>query len=293
MSGAPTIPVNLLDPAVHATQDLTAYWRMLRHENPVSWHPVDRASGATAEGFWVVTRHPDIIRVVHDTQTFTSLHGNMLGTLLKGGDTASGKMLVVSEGSWHTALRRLLAGGLGPRSLGPVADATAVATRELLAALVARGGGDFVAEVAAQIPLRAICGLLGVPEADQSRVLDLTNTAMLGEENEDVGLEAQIAQSEILLYYARLAAERRTVHGRDDRYRRDRIDYRRHQRERCHATQYVPAGLPALRDDDVRATCDCTPRFLGGPDRLHDKPSGVMHRVDIALGIAQEERHDP
>ncbi len=40
---------------------------------------------------------------------------------------------------------------------------------------------------------------------------------------------------------------------------------------------HMPAGLPALRNDDVRSTSDRAPRFLGIPDRVHDKPSGVMH----------------
>jgi hypothetical protein len=55
----------------------------------------------------------------------------------------------------------------------------------------------------------------------------------------------------------------------------------------------VPAGLPALRDNDVHSTPDCAQCFFGASDRVHDKPSGVMHRVDVALGIAPDERHDP
>ncbi len=55
----------------------------------------------------------------------------------------------------------------------------------------------------------------------------------------------------------------------------------------------MPASLPALRNDDVHSTSDCAPRFLGTPDRVHHKPSGVVHRVDIAVGIACEEQHDP
>ena len=56
------------------------------------------------------------------------------------------------------------------------------------------------------------------------------------------------------------------------------------KRERRHATPDVAAGLPALRDDDVHPTSDCAPGFLGAADRVHDKPSGVMHRVDVAAG---------
>ncbi|WP_234334940.1 cytochrome P450 [Streptomyces sp. NRRL S-118] len=207
--------VDLLDPAVHAGQDLRAVWRELRRREPVRWQPVDRAHGAAVPGCWVVTRHADVQRALRDPGTFSSEGGNMLATLLQGYDRGAGTMLVVTDGPRHGALRRLLSGGFGPRQLGPVTDSIARSTRALLGGLVARGGGDFVTEVAAQVPLRAICELLGVPETDRARVLELTNAAMLGEQDEAASLEVRIARSEIMQYYLRLAAERRTAPGSD------------------------------------------------------------------------------
>ncbi|WP_433442473.1 cytochrome P450 [Nonomuraea sp. CA-141351] len=198
--------LDLLDPRLHAAHDLTPVWRWLRANDPVRRH----------ERFWSVTRHEDVLRVVRDPATFTSLQGNMLRTLLRGHDPGAGKMLVVTDGPAHTRLRRLLTPGFGPRTLGPVTRSITAATRELLGALVRRGGGDFVTEVAAQVPLRAICELLGVPEQDRQRVLELTNEAMLGEsDGGGTGVPARIAQSEILLYYTRLAAQRRAAPGDD------------------------------------------------------------------------------
>lgn len=209
----PVDGIDLLDPYLHATRDLTEVWRWLRRYDPVRWHPATTVG--TGKGFWVVTRHADVLRVVRDSRTFTSLHGNMLGTVLRGHDPGAGKMLVVSDGRFHAGLRSLLVGGFSARSLLAVTSSITVATRELLGGLVARGGGDFVVEVAAQVPLRAICELLGVPAADRARVLELTSAAMLGEQVEQAGIEARMAQSEILLYYTRLAAERRVVPGDD------------------------------------------------------------------------------
>ena len=198
--------LDLLDPRLHADYDLTAYWRHLRAHDPVRRHA----------GFWSVTRHADVLAAVRDTETFTSLKGNMLRTLLRGHDPGAGRMIVVTDGPRHAVLRRLLTPGFGPRTLGPITRSIEAATRDLLGGLVRRGGGDFVEEVAAQVPLRAICELLGVPERDRQRVLELTGRAMLGESGTDKpGAEARIAQSEILLYYTRLAAERRDAPGDD------------------------------------------------------------------------------
>ncbi|MEV0383886.1 cytochrome P450 [Nonomuraea sp. NPDC050643] len=196
--------LDLLDPRLHATHDLTPVWRRLRAHDPVRRH--DR--------FWSVTRHADVLRVVRDPGTYTSLQGNMLRTLLRGHDPGAGRMIVVTDGRKHADLRRLLTPGFGPRTLGPVTRSIAEATRDRLGSLVERGGGDFVAEVAAQVPLRAICELLGVPVRDRRRVLELTGEAMLGEAA-PTSTTARIAQSEILLYYTRLAAERRAAPGDD------------------------------------------------------------------------------
>ncbi|MER7728152.1 cytochrome P450 [Streptomyces sp. NPDC096323] len=203
------LSADLLDPQVHATRDLTEVFGWLREHDPVHWHD-------GAPGFWSVTRHADVMRVVRDEQRFTSLRGNMLATLLRGHDPGAGKMLVVSDGPYHKALRRLLMSGFGPRFLGPITESIARATRTQLRALVARGGGDFVSEVAAQVPLQAICELLGVPARDRGEILELTNSAMLAAPpGEAMSSQARIAQSELLLYYISLAAERRDAPGSD------------------------------------------------------------------------------
>ncbi|ASW55345.1 cytochrome P450 [Plantactinospora sp. KBS50] len=204
--------VDLLDPHLHADRDLTEVWRWLRRHDPVRWHPDTTGAG---RGFWVVTRHADVVRIVRDDTAFTSVRGNMLATLLRGHDPGGGRMLVVSDGPFHADLRRVLAGGFGSRALLGVTRSIATATRATLGGLLERGGGDFVAEVAAQVPLRAICELLGVPAVDRSRVLAMTGAAMLGEHAEPTGVEARIAQSEILLYYTGLAAERQSAPGSD------------------------------------------------------------------------------
>jgi len=81
--------------------------------------------------------------------------------------------------------------------------------------------------------------------------------------------------------------------GRDHRYGRDGVDHRWHQRKRCDAPRHVAARLPSLRDDHVDTASHGAPCLLGAADRVHDEPSGVVHRVDIAPGVAPEERHDP
>jgi cytochrome P450 len=197
--------INLADPRTFAEHDLTGTWQHLRAEQPVYWHP----ETGHGPGFWVLTRHADIMRVYRDTENFTSEKGNVLDTLLRGGDSGAGKMLAVTDGPRHTALRRLMLKAFSPRSLRVIADRLRAVTDDLLAAAVAKGQCDFAADVAAYIPLATICDLLGVPEADRAQVLRLTKSALASDSLEHTAMDSWLAKNDILMYFAKLAKQRR------------------------------------------------------------------------------------
>ncbi|WP_242895214.1 cytochrome P450 [Actinomadura litoris] len=206
-----TIPFSLIDPAVHPDPDTCDAWRTLRAEHPVSWVEAQD----DAPGFWVVTRYQDIAAVYRNTVQLTSQQGNMLGTLLTGGDPAGGRMLVVTDPPRHGEVRRVLQGGFSARAMAHIVDSIRAATKSVVSALADAGGGDFVDVVAAQIPLVAICELLDVPEADRSEMLDLTRAAMGADGSAESAADAAAAQFDILLYYDGLLPRRRETPGAD------------------------------------------------------------------------------
>ncbi|TXS46334.1 cytochrome P450 [Streptomyces sp. uw30] len=197
--------LNLADPRMHAESDLSAVWRHLRELAPVHWNP---ATG-TAPGFWVVTRHADVTSVYRDSARFTSEGGNVLETLLAGGDTATGRMLAITDGEKHAGLRRVLMSAFSPRALEPIVESVRRTVTRLLGDALERGTCDFAADVAAGIPLGAICDLLGVPDRDRAYVLSLTSSALGSHDADSTAADAWIARNEILLYFAGLARDRR------------------------------------------------------------------------------------
>src|SRR3954447_7726654 len=102
---------DLVDPKTYADHDMAAVWRRLRAEEPVHRHPATDSG----PGFWVITRYADVAAVLRDDEAFTSERGNVLATMLAGGDTGAGRMLAVTDGPHHTALRRLLMQAFAPR----------------------------------------------------------------------------------------------------------------------------------------------------------------------------------
>jgi cytochrome P450 len=197
--------LDLADPRLHAESELSALWRHLREHQPVHWNP---ATGS-APGFWVVTRHADVTSVYRDSARFTSEGGNVLETLLAGGDTAAGRMLAITDGDRHAGLRRLLMSVFSPRALKPVVTSVQRTVTRLLRDAVDKGGCDFAADVAAGVPLGAICDLPGVPESDRDHVLSLTSSALGSHDADSTAADAWIARNEILLYFAGLARDRR------------------------------------------------------------------------------------
>ncbi|CAM5510328.1 hypothetical protein SFUMM280S_09919 [Streptomyces fumanus] len=95
---------DLADPRTFIDTDLPALWRTLRAEAPVHWNP----PAEDRPGFWAVTRYEDVLAVYKDNRRFTSEQGNVLSTLLQGGDSAAGKMLAVTDGPRHRETRKLM-----------------------------------------------------------------------------------------------------------------------------------------------------------------------------------------
>jgi cytochrome P450 len=204
-------PVNFADPATFVGHGVEETWRWLRREQPVYLHP------ATEHGpeFWVLTRYADLLAVYRDAARFSSERGNMLTSLLTGGDTAGGKLLAVTDPPRHTAVRAMLLRSFSPRTLESVVSGVRARAERLVADAVAAGTCDFAKDVAERVPMGTICDLLGVPESDQAELLRLSKRALSSDEAEQSAKDTWVARNRLLAYFAELAGLRRSD-PRDD-----------------------------------------------------------------------------
>lgn len=235
---------NLVDPKTYADHDVAEVWRRLRADDPVYRHP------ATAEGpgFWVLTRYEDVARVLRDDAHFTSEKGNVLATMLQGGDTGAGRMLAVTDGPRHSELRSLLLQAFAPRALTGVVERVRATTRRLLAQAVERGQCDFAKDVASAIPLETICDLLDVPPADRQEVLRLTKSALASDYEAPEADADRVARNEILVYFHGLVNDRRKSPGSDP------------------ISLMATAEVGGRRLDDVDIVLNCYSLIMGGDE---------------------------
>ena len=123
-------------------------------------------------------------------------------------------MLINQDPPIHTKTRQLISRGFTPRSIGALHEVLIERANKIIDDALAKGEGDFVEDVAAELPLQAIADLLGVPFEDRRKLFDWSNQMLAGEDPE-YGGQPDVAAAEILGYAMEMAADRK-VNPRDD-----------------------------------------------------------------------------
>ncbi|MFD6654669.1 cytochrome P450 [Streptomyces parvus] len=203
--------LDLTDPQTFLDADTHTMWRRFREQSPVHWHP----SPTPVPGFWVISRYADVVTLYRDNKQFTSERGNVMATLLQGGDSASRKMLAVTDGPRHREIRNLMLKSFSPRVLEPVVAGIHRRTRELVAQALELRTHDFVTDVADHIPINTIGDLMDIPAGDRERLVEWNTQTLSRHSSEDSELDEVMARNEILLYFSELASKRRRHPGDD------------------------------------------------------------------------------
>jgi cytochrome P450 len=145
----------------------------LRSIGAVLWHaPTEHTPDG--DGFWSVQSHASCMTVVHDPGAFSSETG---GTRPYGGTTlndlpVAGLMLNMMDDPRHQRIRLLVSKGLTPRTIARLDGELRARAARIVEAAIDKGGCDFVSEVAGELPMQAICILMGIPEADRHQLFE-------------------------------------------------------------------------------------------------------------------------
>lgn len=225
----PAAALAVIDPKSYAAWDpLLDLFDTLRRETPVAW--VEGPDGVHPP-FWLVTRYDDVMRVSKDNATFLNNPQTVVFSLtegiefaksLTGGSPHMVASLVTFDAPIHMKYRKLTQEWFMPKNLrGLEAEIRAIAQDAVDRLLAAGTEADFCKLVSQPYPLHVVMQILGVPEADEPRMLMLTQQ-MFGGQDEELNRSgmADLTQEQIIqlvagavkdfeAYFAGLTAEKR------------------------------------------------------------------------------------
>lgn len=200
------------DPDVLLQGIPVAEFAQLRKTAPVWWNEQGESIFDDG-GYWVISRHEDIKTISRNSGDVWSTNAKGAVMRLPEGVTAeqldlTKALLINHDAPEHTRLRKLVSRLFTPRSVAALEEKLAVAARDIVAAAKEKDSGNFVDDIAMNLPLLAIADLIGVPEEDREKLFHWTN-AIMNTDDPDFDSDPTMANAELMGYAYNMAEERR------------------------------------------------------------------------------------
>jgi cholest-4-en-3-one 26-monooxygenase len=207
------------DPALYEQRIPLDEFALLRKTAPVWWNAQPRGrDGFQDDGHWVVTRHKDIKEISRNDKVFSSFENTAIVRFAEGIERDQIDMqrviLLNMDAPQHTRMRNIISRGFTPRAIAALKDSLRERAQRIVEEAAQKDGGDFVIDLASELPLQAIAEMLGVPQEDRKKMFDWSNTMVNYDdpEFEGEGIEAVV---ELLQYFMPMAEERRACPAND------------------------------------------------------------------------------
>lgn len=186
-------------------EDPFPLYARLRAENPVAWN--------ATQGFWLASRHAEVMAVSTDPATFCSAKGIL--TFEIGATYATPPTMMHTDPPDHTRYRALVQPAFGRKVVRTLEGTVRTAAAELVAKLPKGEPVDIVAPLAVPLPVQVIGMLLGLPESDWDKVWDWSEASIPGTEIYADAERREALRAEMMGELARLVASGREQ-PRDD-----------------------------------------------------------------------------
>ena len=281
---------DLVDPQRYASHGYPHdIWRRLRSESPVHW-----CEPAEIMPFWAITKHAHIAEISKQPDAFVSGKGIVPASREDAARMARGEKspfdmmqtIITMDPPKHRKYRKVASPWFTPQALGRIDEVVTASARRLVDRLydAQRGGEgvcDFVTEIAVQHPLRILCSILGVPEADEPVVLRLTQQLFAGDDpefkrsEEDRNEAFRALGIEFLQYFGKIIGDRRTKPSGDL------------------ASVLANAEVDGARMGDIETLGYYLITFTAGHDTTRNSLAGGMHALIENPAERAKLRRDP
>jgi cytochrome P450 len=179
-------------------------FRRLRDEAPIYYNE--------RYDVWALARHADVEKGLVDWQTFSNARGDILEIIQSGMELPPGVVLF-EDPPLHTMHRGLMSRVFTPKRMNALEGKVREFCAGCLDPLVGADSFDFVADLGAEMPMRVIGMLLGIPDADQTAVRDKSDAFLRTEAGKPMEVQQDaIANGQMFAEYV----EWRAQHPSDD-----------------------------------------------------------------------------
>jgi len=208
------------DPDIYATRVPREEFAELRRTAPVWWQAQPRGrDGFDDDGHWVVTRHADVKEISRRDDVFSSFENTAIIRFHEGMEREQIDMqrviLLNMDAPEHTRMRAIVSKGFTPRAVNSLRDALEGRAKSIVTEAAKTDGGNFVVDVAAELPLQAIAELLGVPQDDRGKMFRWSNMMVSYQDPDFDADDNQVGLVEMLSYFMEMSEDRK-ANPRDD-----------------------------------------------------------------------------
>ncbi len=200
------------DPDIYAERLPVEEFAELRATAPIWWNAQapGKGGGFHDGGYWAITKHKDVKEVSLRNDVFSSYENCVIPRFnddIAREDIEMQRFVMLNmDPPHHTRLRSIISRGFTPRAIGRIRDELNERAQNIAKAAAAAGSGDFVEQVACELPLQAIAGLLGVPQEDREKLFRWSNEMTGNDDPEYADIDPKASSVEVLTYAMQMAA---------------------------------------------------------------------------------------
>jgi cytochrome P450 len=163
--------VDVASPRVYAEGVPHEALAAIRAHDPVHWHPWTGTRG----GFWLLSKHADVLAVGKDPTLFSSQLGHIALEEREPDALAARQSLIETDPPAHTRLRKLVSYAFTRSKVKEYEDYTRAIVQDLLGKAIAKREFDWVTEISEPVPITVLISILGLPQEDASMLIELTS----------------------------------------------------------------------------------------------------------------------
>jgi cytochrome P450 len=184
--------------ALPLTERAAAFARLRALDHPAFFSEPETPFSEKGPGYYALARYADVAEASRHADIFSSARGaTSIPDLPLEFNEYFGSMINMDDPR-HARLRRIVSRAFTPRMIAQFESDVQRAASTIVDDLIETGPCDFVRHVAARLPLKIICDMMGIPDEQFDMVLANSNTILSGADPEFLSEDLDVAVTRLL-----------------------------------------------------------------------------------------------